>query len=219
MGLFGLGKKKKAKDSSLGELGSLPKLPELPSLPGTKKLELPQIPKKRQGLSFPGKIPSLNKQVKPIKSSQDIDIPAIRVKPKTNEKKLVIRKPIEIGSKKPVEIEPEERKPMLKKIIRKPMQILSKAKRYEEQIVREEKEEFHELHAHLIGKPVFVEGNIFKEILTDITIINNNLKEGNDSLEKIKSIEKRKTTKFINLKSSILNVQRKLIFIDRLIFK
>ncbi len=199
MGLFGIGKKKKSKDLGLGNLPELPQLPELPPLPQQQSKT---------------KLPSLSKKPMQLKPLPDMDIPEIKVKPRK-----IIRKQPEMHIEQPIRIEQEKPKRQIRNIIKRPLSVLSKAKRYEDKAVRIEEEELEEIHEHIMKKPVYVEGNLFKEMLTDISIMNSELKECNDSLEKVKSIENRKGTKFSNFKSSILSTQRKLILIDKLLFK
>lgn len=171
---------------------NLSKLPELPRLP-----DLPSIPNKKVIPKSKPRLPSL-------------DIPDIKVSP--------FRKSEPIPRKMPIEIQPEKEK-MFAKILKKPIASFSKAKKYEQESIKKEQEELNKLHDHEVTKPIFIEGSLFKQILVDVSSINTELKEGNDSLEKVKTIEKRKSTKFGSFKSSVLNVQRKLIFVDKLLFK
>ncbi len=164
--------------------------------------ELPDLPK------LPDLPSTFNKQPRAMPS---LDIPEIKVKPRKEER---------FDFTQPIEIQPEKtRTEKLKTMVKKPLDVLAKARRYEEQAVKEEEEELEEIHEHSNARPIYVEGTIFKQMLTDISIMNNQLKESYDALEKVKAIEKRKDTKFNNFKSSLLNVQRKLIFVDKLLFK
>ncbi len=169
------------------ELGSLT-MPELPKLP-----EFPSLPEEKT-------LQKKSKSIKPKKMSHEIQIPNIKIS----------------APKKPIEIQPEKNKGRIKNIITKPLNVLSKSKKYEQEIISEEIKEFHEKRSK---KESYVEGNMFKQIITDITIINNELKENYDSLSKIIDIEKTKELKFKKFKSSLLSMQRKFILTDKILFR
>ncbi len=196
MGLFNVFKKKKSK-----ELANLPKAPSLPEL-GDDLPDLPSLPSEKGKKAF----------------SSDIDIPDIKVMRK---KPVEIKRPIkktnikEIGVGKAIEIEPEKEKRVMTKL-KKPMAFLSRAKKFEQESIAIEKEELEHLK---VAKPVYVEANIFKQMLSDISIINTEMRQATTSLSKMHDLEKAKESKFTNFKSNIMSVQRKFIYIDKLLFK
>lgn len=191
----------------------LSKLPEIPALP-----PLPSLPANNSTFRFKDTSMDFSKLPK-LPSMASIDIPEIRA-PRQQAKEPQLPRMKEFGTGMPVEIEkPEEKKMPLHRIIRKPMDFFSKAKKFEQQAEKIEEHELQEIHEHAAHKPVYVEGNIFKQVLTSATMMSSELKENFDALEKVKDIERRKSAKFENFKSSIVSVQRKFILMDRILFK
>jgi hypothetical protein len=84
----------------------------------------------------------------------------------------------------------------------------------ENRIKAVEKPVHHEAH-----QPVYVRVDKFKDVLRNVTTIKNQVKISNDVLAKLNEIDANREKEFGNWRSSLLDLQKKLIFIDKTLFK
>jgi len=69
------------------------------------------------------------------------------------------------------------------------------------------------------GKTIYVKVDNFKAMLGTISIVRNDLKKSDGSLTKLENIKASKDKSFDKVKSSLDDMQKKLIFIDKTLFK
>lgn len=69
------------------------------------------------------------------------------------------------------------------------------------------------------GRTIYVRVDRFKATLSGINIIRNDLKKSQEALAKLENIKHEKEKSFDKIKSSLDDMQKKLIFIDKTLFK
>ena len=74
-------------------------------------------------------------------------------------------------------------------------------------------------HRHDANRPLFVEVDNFKKMLEDISHIKNDLKSGITIGEKILDVKNEQDRKFSKLKSTMEEMERKLLFVDKTLFE
>ena len=204
--------------------GELPELPEIPELPELPELEpISELQKKPEGILG---VPDILKEFpstkeKPIPEFKAPKIPPARV-PEPIPKEPI--GPIPIETPKPLFgiREPEKQKPIIKedipihapKLDIKPE--ISPYEIFERAAVREE----GDLLAHKEAKsPIFIRVDRFRNILTGISTIKSKLKMANESLIKLNEIDENRDKEFEKWRNVIVDLQKKLIFIDKTLFK
>ncbi|MAE43084.1 hypothetical protein CMO93_04885 [Candidatus Woesearchaeota archaeon] len=212
MGFLKFLKRDKKQESNL-DLDKLDVPPSPPNVKGKEFTELPELPELDEPLSRPTKkpvsefdaptIPLLEPQ-KPIKEPSQTQIP----KPLFGAPKLEPQmSPIERGIPKPspkLEIEPEIR-PHRKY-----------EERFERAAVKEEKEVL--MHKEVKG-PIYIRVDRFRQILAGISTIKGDLKKGDSALLTINEIDVNSDKEFEKWKNVMADMQKKLIFIDKSLFK
>ena len=69
-----------------------------------------------------------------------------------------------------------------------------------------------------LRKPIFVYLDSYKEIMKEINVTQNTLKEGADSLSRVSDFKEDEDKEFKKWESHIKDIQRKLIYADKTLF-
>ncbi len=70
-----------------------------------------------------------------------------------------------------------------------------------------------------IGKTIYIKVDRFKATLGSINIVRNDLRKSEEALAKLETIKAAKDRSFEKIKSSLDDLQKKLIFVDKTLFK
>jgi hypothetical protein len=70
-----------------------------------------------------------------------------------------------------------------------------------------------------IDQPLFIKGQKFQELITELHHSKNSIKDLNSNTNKIENIQKEKDKHFTNFKKNIESIQKKLIHMDKTLFK
>lgn len=93
------------------------------------------------------------------------------------------------------------------------------SKNYEERAFALEKKRFDQREMLDVIQPLFIQGTQFRDIVLDLTESKNELKKASDFAENFEEIHGLKEIKFEELRENIETMQRKLIFMDKTLFK
>ena len=138
-----------------------------------------------------------------------------KVKEKRKEDKdREITIPTAPGKEELPELPSAEEIPEFKEVEKKlsPLEIVEK-KAFDEQ--REELDERDEL---TLRKPIFVYLEQYQEMINEVGIMQNTLKEGDDSLSRISEFKEDEDKEFKKWEGQLKDMQRKLIFADKTLF-
>jgi len=241
MGLFGFLKKKEKSDVPLPP-GKIPQPPKKADLPGFKE-DFP-IPEGKKDIP---EIPSMTEIEGTISSSKAEEafelpeLPEMKAQPKMEEIKAAIEE-----EKEPTHLEfpeklsipsaeerlpPMEELPALEKV---PEHIpeLGETKppsfKIEEKIgpapieptpVRPKLKEISEPVTRKKGGPIFVETHEFTNIMKEIEIMKSDLKKADNTISGLNDLKNKQETRFEKLRSSMENIERKLIYVDDIVFE
>lgn len=209
------------KGKDLGKIEEFPELPELPKEPisGIEEGPLPElepIEKPAQKSEFPGmEGPKLERGV------GEPELPPAPEFPKPKET-IEAQKPLPprplFGVQKPkplfVARKPQEEKPEVK--LPPPRPRITPYERFERSAVREERAVLK--HKEAEG-PIYIRIDKFKGILAGTRTIRNNLKIAKQSIQKLNEIDANRDNVFGKWRNSMVDLQKKLIFIDKTLFK
>jgi hypothetical protein len=212
------------KEKGLGER-ELPELPELPELEGeepisemeekplselepsekqTEKLEFPSMEGPKLGEGIGTKIPTMPEFPKAKEATKAPD--------------LLLPKPL-FGMQKPRPFfgagKPQEERPEVK-IPPRPVSEIKPYERFEKAAVREERSILK--HKEAEG-PTFIRIERFRNILAETREIKNNLKISGQSIVKLNEIDADKDKVLERWHNVMIDLQKKLIFIDKILFK
>ena len=95
---------------------------------------------------------------------------------------------------------------------------ISPVEKIEERAVKSQQEELGERDELKLKKPIFVDLDLYKEMINEITLINSNLKEGKDSLSRMDEFSEDEDKEFSKWENSIKDIQKKLIYADKTLF-
>jgi len=109
---------------------------------------------------------------------------------------------------------PEIRKEVVKE--KRGFSVLEKA---ESMAVNEQQEELDERDELKLKKPIFVYLDSYKEMMNELTVVQNTLKEGADSLVRVAEFKEDQDKEFNKWDAQLKDVQRKLTYVDRRLFK
>ncbi|MBI2658595.1 hypothetical protein HYX05_00645 [Candidatus Woesearchaeota archaeon] len=191
-------------------------MPELPDFPdfGEEKISAPK--EDMADFNFPEE-----EQNAPESKENTMDFPSF---PETEEEPMPPIEPIKAPFTIPQEIppmpeqEPEresvyEERPAEEEHETEPQETYPKAAgrlfSHEKRVLRERPS----------AKTIYVSVDNFKATLGSISMIRGNLKKSEEALMKMESIKNAKDKSFDRMKSSLEDLQRKLIFVDKTLFK
>lgn len=184
----------------LGKVEEFPELPELPELPENK-----DITSEMEEKPFPDLEP-LPEEPSPVK------VPSVEIPTPQPVRPLFPRKPEPLFGKEKF----EEEKPSTEVELTKPESKITPYERFERSAVREERDVLE--HKQAEG-PVYIRVDKFKNILAGIRTIRNNLKIANQSIGKLNGIDANSEKVFEKWRNAMMDLQKKLIFIDKMLFK
>jgi|TARA_B100001971_G_C18208994_1_gene549425 hypothetical protein len=186
------------------ELPPMPKFNEKPfSMPEEKIKTLPDLeqiePETHMGaLPKPPEIPELGGKVKPHTIEELPELPEIPVE---RPQEPMIHK-----------FKPPKSMPLMHKIRQ-----VSPLEKMEKAAVRAGKEVLKHEPAPL--KPIFLRVETFKDIRKDISVIRNGLKNNDEVLTKLGNTKNAKDNEFNKWQKTMEDVQKKMMFIDKNLFK
>ena len=212
---------------NLGEKG-LEELPELPELPEIKSEGSfpPMKEKPIPDLDLPPEEPIPELELPKEKPVSELELPPLpdpkleeEIIPKEAPKIPPLGKPLfgmpkprPFGVQKPEEQEPKVEMPeipRLKPEIRPYERLERVAIREERAVLRHEKFE----------EPIYIRIERFRAILTGTKTIKNNLKTASQSIVKLNEIDINRDKVFEKWHNVLMDLQKKLIFIDKILFK
>lgn len=88
----------------------------------------------------------------------------------------------------------------------------------ERKAVREEHAELHERGSLELKKPIFMSLKLFKDIVEEVQMVSQILKENDDTLVRVSQFKEDEDTEFKKWENSLVDVQKKLIFADKTLF-
>ena len=185
-----------------GESEEFPELPEMPKVEGPlpKGDEFPELPEE------PKLFPDLPKQ----------DISETAPRPAAEP---VMPKPLLRPQATRPAFEQSTKRPMVERRVPIPPAAGAHTEHYdsiEESAVREQRGVISHKAA---GGKTYVRIDRFKGILKDINQIKNDLRNSNEILSKVEEIDENKSKVFERWKNSMSDLQKKLIFVDKILFK
>ncbi|MBL7055839.1 hypothetical protein ISS07_02920 [Candidatus Woesearchaeota archaeon] len=175
---------------------SMPNIEDFPDIGQSKELESP--------------IPPLNE------NKQDIQIPPIDVSQSSIQEMPKISERIEPYFGEKSKPEAEMRPDAVMPSSFEPKHTLDMEERFEKRSAREEKDVL--LHKDASG-PIFVKIDRFRNVLKNISTIRGSLKGANDMLVKMEEIDINSDKEFEKWKNTITDIQKKMIFVDKTLFK
>ena len=190
----------------------LPELPELPEMPETEE-PFPEIGKKL--------VPEL--EVPTEKPSPELKPPSMPEFPKMEEgleepEFPQPRRPL-FGVQKPRPIASEQKLPVQPKIEVPPPKGVPEIKPYERMERAAVREERTVLRHKEAKEPIFIRVDRFRDILTGTGTIRNNLKIAEQSIVKLNDIDANRDKVLEKWSNVMIDLQKKLIFIDKILFK
>lgn len=143
------------------------------------------------------------------------------LKSKKKEEELPEKRELEVPPAPPTKEElPEfpsvEEFPKAKKKIEKPE--ITPIERLEEAALEEQQEELEEREELVVKKPIFIPLENFRDIIDEIGLMNNVLKENEDTLARISEFKEDEDLEFDKWESQIKDIQKKLIYVDKTLF-
>jgi len=91
---------------------------------------------------------------------------------------------------------------------------------FEKSIMRRERKELEIEKDHLnVTMPLFVKVSFFKDVMDEVGVMRAKLKEEEDALFRMSEFNNDQNAEFDKLKKQIEDIQRKLIFIDKNLFR
>lgn len=189
-------------------------LPDFPNLPDFDEQKISIKPEDMPKFEFPEEeenMPDLDKEepvpdLAPVQDMEEKPIPSIAAPEIPQREPIMLQLPEDILPKPiPVKAEPEEQPPM---------EIETHPKAERKLFVHEKR-----LHRMSVAKTVYVRVDNFKATLGSVNIIRNDLRKSEEALMKLETIKISKDRSFDKVKSSLEDLQKKLIFIDKTLFK
>lgn len=92
------------------------------------------------------------------------------------------------------------------------------AEEYEGKAVREEGRVLEEREDLTLQKPIFIPLNSYKDIVDEIGLIGNLIKEGEDTLVRVSEFDEDSEKEYHKWVSELKDAQKKLIFVDKTLF-
>ncbi|RLE45173.1 hypothetical protein DRJ16_00175 [Candidatus Woesearchaeota archaeon] len=89
----------------------------------------------------------------------------------------------------------------------------------ERKIVEEEKEEFEALKEHKVVKPVFVRLETYSTAIEELMLSKTIAKEVSEAAKRLIETRDLQRREYENWQKSLLDVQKKLIFVDKILFR
>ncbi|HDM43616.1 MAG TPA: hypothetical protein ENG02_00275 [Candidatus Woesearchaeota archaeon] len=89
----------------------------------------------------------------------------------------------------------------------------------ERKIVEEEKEEFEALKEHKVVKPVFVRLETYSAAIEELMLSRTMAKEVSEAAKRLIETRDLQRREYENWQKSLLDVQKKLIFVDKILFR
>lgn len=117
-------------------------------------------------------------------------------------------------------LEPE--KPKIPKLtLPKPKKpSIPQAEKLEKKAFKEEKFELEELEEHKESvKPVFVKMEMFQSMINELNLIKNVAKESDEAIARVGDFAQDQEKEFNKWQSQLVDIQKKLIFVDKTMFK
>ena len=109
----------------------------------------------------------------------------------------------------------EKPKPKPKPVIMEPPE---KIIDFETEAVASQKSVLAEREHLELTKPIFVNVDVFREVIDEIALIQNSLKETGDSLSRLGEFKEDEDKEFRRYAHDIQDVQKKLIYVDKTLF-
>ena len=109
----------------------------------------------------------------------------------------------------------------VKEAIEKPAKIRltpSTIELMEEKAVKETKEQVEEREGLILRKPIFISLESFKDIIDEVSLTSNILKENEDILTRINEFKEDEDKQFNKWESQLKDMQKKLIYVDKSLF-
>ena len=103
-----------------------------------------------------------------------------------------------------------------KEAIEKPLP--SALERFEDRAVTSQEEELEERETLSLKKPIFVTLRAYKDMIDEIGLVNSLLKEGEDTLVRVAEFKEDEDKEFNKWESQIKDMQKKFIYVDRVLF-
>lgn len=100
-----------------------------------------------------------------------------------------------------------------------PKRALPSAEKIEEEAFREEKRQLAMAETHEVAKPVFVRMDSFQSIISELNMIKSIAKESDDAIIRVGDFAEDQDREFNKWQSQLGDIQKKLIFIDKTMFK
>ena len=132
---------------------------------------------------------------------KELDIPPA---PPTSDELPEFPSPSEIG-KMPKKIPKAPAPPNMKKI--------------EAEAVREQEEVLEEREELSLTRPIFVPLENFRDVMDEVTLVKNILKENEDTLVRVSEFKEDEDKEFNKWENQIRDIQKKLIYADKTLFK
>ena len=88
----------------------------------------------------------------------------------------------------------------------------------EQKAVEEVSEELEEREELVMKKPVFVTFESFRDMMDEVALVNNILKENGDTLTRVSEFKEDEDKEFKKWQAQFVDMQKKLIFADKTLF-
>lgn len=201
---------KREKKADLDELDLPPAPPSLGDTEGNMELpEFPEFPEEK--ISAPKETPSFELDKEPLPEIPELE--SMEIPPIEAPMQSISASPMPAQEPMPVQ-EPAEEEPQ--PVQEEPTKFAQPEKpRMARRLFSHEKP----LRERPTGKTIYVKVDKFKATLGSINIIRSDLKKSEEALVKLESIKNSKDRAFDRVKSSLDDMQKKLIFIDKTLFE
>ncbi|MEE9525279.1 MAG: hypothetical protein V3V78_01585 [Candidatus Woesearchaeota archaeon] len=94
----------------------------------------------------------------------------------------------------------------------------SPTERAEDYAIQKTRDELEERDDLRLKKPIFVYLESYRELMNEVSSIQNTLKEGSDSLSRVSEFKEDQDKEFNKWESQLKDIQRKLLYADKALF-
>ncbi len=198
-----------------GDNNEFPELPELPEMPGNGKDEFPELEE-----SLPELEPIKQKPVSEFPKMEEFpELGPDAGIPKVEEyrKPMLSTQPKPLFAQRPVEQKPRSDFPNAPGMIsQKPEPEITPYQKFEKTAMSQQRDVLR--HKETKG-PVYIRVEKFREILGGMSTIRNNVKIAEQSITRLNEIDENRDKVFERWHDTMMDMQKKLIFVDKELFK
>lgn len=113
---------------------------------------------------------------------------------------------------------PASQKKVQAKEIKVEPQAAASVEKEEDYAVKLQKQELGERDDLELHKPIFVDLQLYKDMVDEVGLVKNIMKENEDTLTRVAEFKQDEDTEFKKWQSEMIDIQRKLIFADKTLF-